>query len=399
MLAGSARGSLTDQVNALPIVVVGAGIGGLSVAAALERVGCEVVVLERRTTIAEVGAGISLWPSTLAALDVLGVGDQVRAAGGAVASGGVRRPDGTWLTRVYSGLAEARMGEPMIALLRADLIATLAAQLESTTLRVSATVDDFELRGDHVRVLLSDGTFVTCGGLIGADGITSTIARTLHFDLRPHYAGYTAWRGIADLAIGDHVPSETWGPGGEFGFIPLGDERMYWFATQNTSEGGRNTEGELDYLKVRFAKWHQPIPSILATSRPELVLRHDIYDRAELRHWSNGPVTLIGDAAHPMRPHLGQGGCQAIEDAVVLADALTEFSEPSVAFQAYEAARRRRTSQIVAASRSLGRVIQSQHRFAIHVQRLLTAVPTSLALRQMAKVGGYQAFRRSRRVR
>jgi 2-polyprenyl-6-methoxyphenol hydroxylase-like FAD-dependent oxidoreductase len=382
-------------VSGLPIVVVGAGIGGLALAAALEAVGCEVVVLEQRREMAEVGAGISLWPSALAALDALGVGDQVRAAGSTVASGGIRRPDGTWLTRVDSGLVEASMGEPMIALHRADLIATLAALLDSTTLQFGSTVNDLELRADHVRVLLSDGTVIKGRGLIGADGVRSTIARTLHSDLSLHYAGYTAWRGIADLAIGDHVPSETWGPGGEFGFIPLGAERIYWFATQNTSEAGRSTKGELEYLKRRLATWHQPIPSILAASRPELVLRHDIYDRAGLRHWSNGPVTLIGDAAHPMRPHLGQGGCQAIEDAVVLADALAEFSEPAVAFRSYEAARRRRTTQIVAASRSLGQVIQSQHRFATLMQRVLTMVPTSLALRQMARVGGYQAFHRS----
>jgi 2-polyprenyl-6-methoxyphenol hydroxylase-like FAD-dependent oxidoreductase len=286
------------------------------------------------------------------------------------------------------------MGEPMIALHRADLVAALAAQLDSKTLRYGAMVNDFELRADHVRVVLSDGTLVPGRGLIGADGVRSTIAQKLHSDLSLRYAGYTAWRGIADLAISDHVPSETWGPGGEFGFIPLGAERIYWFATQNTPEAGQSTNGELEYLESRLAHWHQPIPSVLAASRPELVLRHDIYDRAELRHWGNGPVTLIGDAAHPMRPHLGQGGCQAIEDAVVLADALAEFSEPSVAFRAYEAARRRRTRQIVARSRSLGRVIQSQHRFARHWQRLLTTVPTTVALRHMAKVGGYQAFHR-----
>jgi 2-polyprenyl-6-methoxyphenol hydroxylase-like FAD-dependent oxidoreductase len=249
---------------------------------------------------------------------VLGVGGQVRAAGGAVASGGIRRPDGTWLTRVSSGLVEASLGEPMIALHRADLVTTLAAKLDSTTLQIGAKVDDFELRADHVRVLLSDGTVVTGGGLIGADGVRSTIAGGLRSDLNLRYAGYTAWRGIADLSIGEHVPSETWGPGGEFGFVPLGAERMYWFATQNTPEAGRSTKGELEYLESRLATWHEPIPSILAASRPELVLRHDIFDRAELRHWSNGPVTLIGDAAHPMRPHLGQGACQAIEDAVVL---------------------------------------------------------------------------------
>lgn len=386
---------MTDQVSGLPIVVVGAGIGGLALAAALKRVCCEVVVLEQRRGLAEVGAGISLWPSALAALDALSIGDQVRAAGSTVASGGIRRPDGTWLTRVDRGLVEASMGGPMIALHRADLIATLAAQLDSTSLQLGSTVNDFELRTDHVRVLLSDGTVIKGRGLIGADGVRSTIARKLRTDLGLHYAGYTAWRGIADLAIGDHVPSETWGPGGEFGFVALGAERIYWFATQNTSDAGRSTKGELEYLKGHLATWHEPIPSILAASRPELVLRHDIYDRAELRHWSNGPVTLIGDAAHPMRPHLGQGGCQAIEDAVVLADALAEFSKPSAAFQAYEAARRRRTSQIVAASRSLGRVIQSQHRFASQIQRVLTMMPTSLVLRQMARVGGYQAFRRS----
>ena len=172
---------------------------------------------------------------------------------------------------------------------------------------------------DGVRVTLSDSTTRQAAAVIGADGTHSVVARHLNGELRNRYVGYTAWRGIADAAIDPDLAGETLGAGRECGHVPLGPDHTYWFATERAEEGRAASPGELEYLKTRFGSWAEPMPALLAATDPSVVLRNDLYDRDEARVWSQGPIVLVGDAAHPMRPHLGQGGCQGLEDAAILA--------------------------------------------------------------------------------
>lgn len=378
------------------LVIAGAGIGGLALAAGLRKQGLPVTVFERRNSLAEVGAGISLWPNALAALDQLGLGAEVRSLGGQVASGGVRRPNGTWIQRVDRDAYETALGEPLVVIHRADLLDVLRAAVEPSSLRLGIGVEGFEVGANGIEVRLSDGSTEIAQGLIGADGVHSGVARQLWPQVHLRFAGYTAWRGIAQFGLGiDHVPGETWGVGGEFGFLPLGADRTYWFATENTAEGGRASEGELTYLRDRFGEWHAPIPAILAatdTTGPGHVLRNDIYDRALTGKWTHGPVAVIGDAAHPMRPHLGQGGCQALEDSVVLSRQLSSGDPPAQAFQRYESARRRRVRRIVRESANLGRFIQAPRPFAPHIHRLASMMPEGLLIRHLAGVAGRDAL-------
>ena len=375
-----------------PIVIAGAGIAGLTLAAGLARSGPEVIVVERGRSLADAGSGITLWPNALAALDVAGVGDAVRAAGGTVSSGGVRRPDGSWIRAADPLVVEAALGEPMITIHRRDLLGILASALDPSALRFGVALESFELSDDGVRVSLGDGSVVHGRGLVGADGIGSVVAATLQQGLGLRYSGYTAWRGVSDFDVSGTEPGETWGPGGEFGFLPLGASSAYWFATENTPERGRNPEGELGHLVTRFGDWHHPIPELLRSSDPSAVLRHDIHDRRALRTWSNGPVIAIGDAAHPMRPHLGQGGCQSIEDGVLLASMLRGRAELAPIFTEFSMRRRRRLAPIIRQSAVVGRVIQGQSAPAALLRRLGSRLPTRLLASNLGKVGGRDAF-------
>ena len=143
---------------------------------------------------------------------------------------------------------------------------------------------------DGVRVTLSDSTTREASAVIGADGTRSVVARHLNGALADRYVGYTAWRGVADCAIDPDVAGEVLGPGIEFGHVPLGSDRTYWFATERAPEGDAAPQGELDYLKARFASWADPIPAVLAATDPDDVLRNDLYDRDQARQWSRGPV-------------------------------------------------------------------------------------------------------------
>jgi 2-polyprenyl-6-methoxyphenol hydroxylase-like FAD-dependent oxidoreductase len=375
-----------------PIVIAGAGIAGLTLAAGLARSGPPVIVVERGRTLADGGSGITLWPNALAALDVVGAGTAVRAAGAAVSSEGVRRPDGSWIRTVDPVRVESALGEPMITIHRRQLLDILASTLDPSTIRFGVSLESFELSDPGVRASLDDGSAVHARGLIGADGIGSMVARALQPELGLRYSGYTAWRGVADLDVSDTAPGETWGPGGEFGFLPLGPSHAYWFATQNTAEGGRSPEGELDHLVARFGGWHHPIPELLRSTDPSTVLRHDIFDRPALRPWSHGPVLAIGDAAHPMRPHLGQGGCQSIEDGVLLASMIRSTDDLDPVFTEFGARRMRRLGPIIRQSAMVGRVIQGESATAALLRQVGSHLPARLVTGHLGQVGGRDAF-------
>lgn len=375
-----------------PLVIAGAGIGGLALAAALRRDGRRALVLEERDDPGEAGAGISLWPNALAALDDIGLGDAVRDAGCATSSGGIRRPDGRWLRRLSPGAVDAALGEPMVAIHRATLLELLADGAGADVVRTGTAVREAHRHAESVTVTTADGATLTTAGLIGADGIRSVVARHLDPGLRWRYSGYTAWRAVADVGLGGAEPAETWGPDGEFGYLALGADRTYWFASQVAPEG-EQADSELDHLADRLAGWHEPIAKLLAGTAPDAVLRHDIHDRDLPRRWASGRVVLIGDAAHPMRPHLGQGGCQAIIDAAVLARLIEASDDLPTAFARFEAARRRTVTRIVRQSALTGKALHARWPIGAAVAALARGVPERLLLRRLAAVAGASAYR------
>lgn len=386
----------------LIIGVAGAGIAGLTFAAAAAVAGtaAEVVVFERQGEIRDTGAGISLWPNALAALDSVGLGDAVRSAGAAVASGGALRGDGRPAVTFSGRSFRAALGDALVCVHRGELVALLAERLPPGTVTTGATVVGYERTGPRVRVDLADGGTAEVDALVGADGIGSAVAGALDGGLRFSYSGYTAWRGVADVPTpGD--PMWAWlRDGHEVGWMPLPGGRTYWFATACLPEGHTPPGGDAAYLRSTFGHLPAPVPDLMAATGEDARVRSDITDRTPLSRWTDGPVTVVGDAAHPMRPHLGQGGCQAIEDAAVLARCLDAGADPAAAFARYEAARRRRAATIVALSRRSGFTFPSGRRTALfdRFTSLLPGVPIGAALRAVAPIAGYRAGLRAVRV-
>ncbi|GGY94120.1 FAD-dependent oxidoreductase [Streptomyces avidinii] len=386
-------------------VVVGAGIGGLTAAVALHRRGWHVTVCERAPEPPATGAGIGLAPNALHALDAIGI-DVARAVGSAVpATMGVRRPDGRWLTRVGTAHMATRYGVAPLAVPRPALTATLAAALPPAALRYGtevAGVDDAEGRAT---VRTAAGPDLLCDLVVAADGIHSPLRRA-YFPAHPglHYIGETAWRALVD-APDLRIPamSETWGRGERFGVTPLADGRYYLYATAVVPPGTRFADPRTE-LRQRFGTWHEPIPALLdrvARLDPADVLRNDLYDlAAPLPRLHHGRIAWLGDAAHAMAPNLGQGGCQAVEDAVVLAHLLpageggygrnaadpADPADPAVAdaLAAYTAARRDRTDAVRLRARRVGRIGALRNPVVAAVRDLaVRAAPARLALRGM----------------
>ena len=374
------------------IVVVGGGIAGLATAIALQRRGVDVTVAEERNDTSS-GAGISIWPNALAALDEIGLGDAVRAAGGRVTAGAMRWRDGRWLRRPHHGRMVKALGEPLVVVQRAVLTDILASALKPDTQHLNVAVTGVAETKGSVRLQLADGSTVTAQAVVGADGTGSLIAQHLNGALTHTYTGYTAWRGVAECSIDPQLAGETMGPGVEFGHVPMGTEHTYWFATERAPEGARVASGELAYLRTTYSSWAEPVPDILAATDPAAVLRHDIYDRRPAKVWARGPIVLVGDAAHAMRPHLGQGGCQGLEDAAILGAFVDGADDLGEAFARFAAFRQRRVMPLVRESAMLGRVVNLRPAvLSAAAMRATVLAPEAMLTRHMAAVASRDAF-------
>jgi len=352
--------------------VVGAGIGGLATAIALRRAGWEVTVYERADELRPLGAGLSIWPNGVRALRELGLGDLAERAprGG----GALRRADGSVLAEFDPDMIAERYAAPLVGLHRADLHDALMDAAGRDRIRLGTEVAG--LAGDELR--FADGSGVRAELIVGADGIESTIRAAVVADGAPRDSGIVAFRGVAEFD-GDVPAGEWWGDGSVAGLLPLLGGRIYWYLAFR----GAPDRGELDR---RLRGYAAPVPEIVAATARADVLVHRLYDRRPTAGWSNGPATLLGDAAHPMLPFLGQGACAALEDAVALAAAFEHNPDVQDALSAYELARYARTKDLVAGSARAARIA------LIHGGRLRNALlartPSSMRLRQLDRIVG-----------
>jgi 2-polyprenyl-6-methoxyphenol hydroxylase-like FAD-dependent oxidoreductase len=282
----------------------------------------------------------------------------------------VRSWRGERLSRLDTQELKRRLGDVMVVLHRAELLAVLRDALRDTRLLLASRCVGFSQDGERVKALLVDGSDVEGDLLIGADGLYSVIRSQLFGSDKPRYAGYTGWRGITAFAHNRLTPGISLGRGAQFGQVPLkGGEQVYWFATKKLPEGESEMPGgRRPTLLTLFGKWHAPIADIIRSTDEEAIIRTDIYDRPPLRRWGEGRVTLLGDAAHAMTPDLGQGACQALEDAVTLARCLKGRSDPTFALRSYEARRIPRTNGVARASRLVGKIYQWENPLACYLR-------------------------------
>ena len=373
------------------ILVVGAGIGGLTAAIALARAGLEVEVFERATELREIGAGLSIWKNALVALDEIDLGDRVRAFSVPTRDAALRTWDGRVLVAPTDSVLLGRLGEFGVVIHRGRLQQLLLDACGVDRIRLGKTCEAFEDTPAGVTVRFADGSSATGDALIGADGLHSNVRAQLHGASAPRYSGYTCWRGVVPFDHARLAPGESWGRGARFGQVGMADGEVYWFATETAPPGGRGRDGEKADLRRVFRGWHEPVEALIDATGASRILRNDIYDRPVLRTWGRGRVTLLGDAAHPMTPNLGQGACQAIEDAIVLAREVRATPDITAALRAYEARRIRRTNWIVITSRRLGEIGQYANPVARAVRNaFMKHVASRVQARQLERLVGYR---------
>lgn len=342
------------------VIVVGAGIAGLTAAIALNRVGISVEVYERATALTQAGTALSLWPNALAALDRIGLADEIARIGIPEPSGTVQKPSGRLIMKLDQSRLHEHLGSTTLVVQRGDLQDALLGAAADVPIQIKTSVKRIGTQADTGFIELTDGTVHRASVVLACDGIHS-ISRSIADNPPPTFRGHTSWRAV--LKDASHLVPEaclTVGRGKQFIASPLSGDATYWAADVGLPEGENERMADRKGFLLRtFAGWHDPISELIErTDETQLVIA-DIYDSIP-KSLKVGHVGLLGDAAHPMTPDLGQGACQGIEDAVVMAACIEQGESPGGSLTTYESLRLARVQRIVRDSRRIGRIATAE---------------------------------------
>jgi salicylate hydroxylase len=345
----------------LRAAVVGGGIGGLAAACSLRRRGIEVSVFEQAEALGEIGAGLTIFPNSLRQLERMGLGEPLAAVGAKIGVGShFRRADGTVVGPIETTDSNGWNG--VYGMHRVDLLGVLAADLPPGTVRTGYRCMGFEQNDTSARLHFANGETVEADVVVAADGVHSVLQKYVVEPKSPEYSGVRAYRGLLPREALPDWPEAVhliWmGDGKHFMVYPVRGGRLLNYVgfvpTANETAELWSAVGDRDELATFFAGWDLPVVSIL--ENVESCFWWGLYDRRPLDTWTNGRLVLLGDAAHAMLPHLGQGANQSIEDGVALAVLLAgrDPSEVHCLLPEYEAFRRVRTDVVQAEARKNG---------------------------------------------
>lgn len=374
----------------MKFLISGGGICGLTMAIVLEQQGHQVEVFEAATEIKAIGAGLVLSTNAVKALSHIGIDQAVLAKANLLDNFDIALANGERLFETdalaigskYNSVGNATIHRAELHIVLLDLLKDRITF--HTGKRAQKAIQDRE----GVTLTFEDGTSVGGDFLIACDGINSPIRQHLLPKSQPRYAGYTCWRAVVqyDGQFDSKNATETWGRHGRFGVVPLTDNRIYWFACLNATiaKDPKMKAYQVIDLKACFKDYHHPIPQLLDLTADKDLLWNDIEDIKPIQQFAFDRILLAGDAAHATTPNMGQGACQAIEDAAVLLSCLKEHESTIAAFHAFEKRRITRTTKIVNDSWTFGKLAQMTNPFFIAIRNfVLKMTPKSVNEKQM----------------
>jgi 2-polyprenyl-6-methoxyphenol hydroxylase-like FAD-dependent oxidoreductase len=353
------------------ILIVGGGIGGLTLATALERVGLPFTLFERASQLNDVGAGIQLAPNAVKSLRQAGLGDEIMAAGSLTESFEFWTEQGKRLSTTPVGEYGRRHGAPLVFISRPVLLRLLSSRVPAEAIVLGAAAESVSQNEGAVTLRLADGREEHGAALVAADGLRSTVRTSLFGDRPLRYGGYQDWRAAVEH-VSDALPAGTFrlflGRGIRAGVGHAGDGLMFWYSTANADAGTTKGEhGGKAGLLARLRGWPAPVEELIEATPEEAIDLADNYELRPLPHWTDGRVALLGDAAHGITTNIGRGGSEAIEDAATLAHclgkarSLASAADVAAALSEYESIRRKTVEAVRKRAWQLGKIARLEH--------------------------------------
>lgn len=355
----------------MKILINGGGIAGLTAAIALRKLGIGAEVFESASEIKPVGAGVVIQSNAIKALEYLGIEDEIIQSANPINQITILDEKGN-VIRNQKPISKNRELFSGLAIHRHTLHHILKSYLPEKIFFVNKKAISFSERDEKVILHFEDGSIAEGDYLISADGINSYIRMQLIPDSKPRYAGYFCWRSVIDnkdLQITE--ATETWGRKGRFGIVPINENKLYWYATINSSYlDVKIFHYSLKNLQEHFGCYHKLVGQTLEKSSDDKLIKNHICDIKPLSQFAFNKVLLIGDAAHATTPNLGQGACQAIEDVMFLHQEIASGKSIPSAFKSFESRRLEKTKFIINTSRKLGAVGQLENKLLISLRNI-----------------------------
>jgi len=370
---------------------VGGGIGGLTAGIALRAKGIDVEIYEAAEQERSTGTALGLASNATKVLRTLGIGLAAGACGQLLECFELRTVDGKLIRSLPVRAITTALGDPMVSIHRNDVMRTLRKAVGDLSVRYGVAVVDFEIGDTGVSVTCADGRRMCADVLIGADGIRSVVRTKLFGEFQPTDYGYVCWLATAPFSHPRMVRGycgHYLGRGQRFGLIDIGGGMAYWWGTKNMPVAhARDWRGSKAEILAAFDGWAPEVVAAIERTPAHSIVSVPAQDRPFLGRWGSGPVSLLGDAAHPMLTSLGQGASSAVEDGYVLAEALATVSNPVAALRRYEDIRHDRARLLVRNSRRLSRLEQVENPVVRAVRNLgFRCAPTRLVKRQSIRL-------------
>lgn len=341
----------------MTIAIIGAGIGGLTTALFLEKLGVSVQIFEQSPTIKPVGAGIILAHNAMQIFDKLGLKKSITDLGNSLTSINITTEKLEHINRIETKYFDNKFNANSVAIQRGVLQEFLIDKLQTKCLNLNKKVIDFKV-GDKNTIVFSDGDESTFDVVIAADGIHSIVRNKAFKESIVRTPNQVCWRGISNAILPTQFQAELnemWGKGSRFGFVKISKDEVYWYALYSA-----NKRLEKSDLLAHFKDYEPVVSNVISATNTNNIFKSEILDLKPISSWFNNNVCLLGDAAHATTPNLGQGACQAIEDAYVLSHYISKY-DADIAFSKYERLRKNKAEMIVNLSWRLGVISHLQN--------------------------------------
>jgi 2-polyprenyl-6-methoxyphenol hydroxylase-like FAD-dependent oxidoreductase len=362
------------------IAIIGGGIAGLTFSIALNNEKFECHIFEKKDNFGEVGAAISVFPNALSVMKELGLMNELLQTAGELKKIILKTAKGKIMS-----ITEPKGELPIICIHRAELHKVLLNNSKAILYENYGLSSIEELPSKKMKLNFENGESKEFDVVVGADGIHSAVRQYVINDGAPVFRGYNIWRGVikTDFAIGHG--SETMGKSQRVGIVPIKDGVYGWWATCNEEfMQDDEPEGTREKLMRLFKDWHHPIPMFM--EKTELIIKNSLSDRIPTKGWSKNNAVLIGDAAHPTTPNLGQGGCTAIEGAYLLAKCMEKYGIGTDAYKRYEELHFDRAKEINQESLRLGKIGQISNPLLIAIRNIIFFLtPSSVSVKLLSK--------------